>query len=50
MTRWNTAGLEISGEKEKEWIGVCVSEVARVAFDTACFNDDNACFKRFPNT
>lgn len=38
MTGWNTAGLEISGEKEKEWIGGCVSEVARVAFDTACFN------------
>lgn len=45
MTGWNTAGLEIRGEKEKEWIGGCVSEVARVAFDTACFNGDNARFK-----
>lgn len=45
MTGWNTAGLEISGEKEKEWSGGCVGEVARVAFDTACFNGDNARFK-----
>lgn len=37
---WNPAGLEISWEKEG-----CVGEVARAAFDTACFNGDNACFK-----